>query len=306
VRRRCVVDGHHHRADLTLAVSESDRIAAAQAYIDALVSHDGSVVPFAPECTRIEQGVKNGFSGKHLRRSLSRGPQYRIIQSITTPEFTVVDDEVRSRYQVLTTFSAAGRRAAARVDETFVIPASDGLIHHIRVRFHPTLVRSDPVSESSGPTSSGSPKPAPRGLNSPRTTTIIKWMSRAQTFLYKKTGGRLGGTFLQGAPVALLTTTGRKSGEPRVSPLLYLREGNRVVLVASKGGAATNPMWYLNLKANPKVSVQIKDEVLHLTARDATDGERAQYWPRLTEMYTSFEDYQSWTDRVIPIVICDP
>jgi deazaflavin-dependent oxidoreductase (nitroreductase family) len=162
------------------------------------------------------------------------------------------------------------------------------------------------VSESSGPTSSGSPKPAPRGLNSPRTTTIIKWMSRAQTFLYKKTGGRLGGTFLQGAPVALLTTTGRKSGEPRVSPLLYLREGNRVVLVASKGGAATNPMWYLNLKANPKVSVQIKDEVLHLTARDATDGERAQYWPRLTEMYTSFEDYQSWTDRVIPIVICDP
>lgn len=306
MRRRCVVDGHHHRADLTLAVSESDRIAAAQAYIDALVSHDGSVVPFAPECTRIEQGVKNGFSGKHLRRSLSRGPQYRIIQSITTPEFTVVDDEVRSRYQVLTTFSAAGRRAAARVDETFVIPASDGLIHHIRVRFHPTLVRSDPVSESSGPTSSGSPKPAPRGLNSPRTTTIIKWMSRAQTFLYKKTGGRLGGTFLQGAPVALLTTTGRKSGEPRVSPLLYLREGNRVVLVASKGGAATNPMWYLNLKANPKVSVQIKDEVLHLTARDATDGERAQYWPRLTEMYTSFEDYQSWTDRVIPIVICDP
>ncbi len=306
MRRRGVVDGHHHRADLTLAVSESDRIAAAQAYIDALVSHDGSVVPFAPECTRIEQGVKNGFSGKHLRRSLSRGPQYRIIQSITTPEFTVVDDEVRSRYQVLTTFSAAGRRAAARVDETFVIPASDGLIHHIRVRFHPTLVRSDPVSVSSGPKSSGSPKPAPRGLNSPRTTTIIKWMSRAQTFLYKKTGGRLGGTFLQGAPVALLTTTGRKSGEPRVSPLLYLREGNRVVLVASKGGAATNPMWYLNLKANPKVSVQIKDEVLHLTARDATDGERAQYWPRLTEMYTSFEDYQSWTDRVIPIVICDP
>ena len=149
-------------------------------------------------------------------------------------------------------------------------------------------------------------KPAPRGLNSPQTTTIIKWMSRAQTFLYKKTGGKLGGTFLQGAPVALLTTTGRKTGEPRVSPLLYLRDGNRVVLVASKGGAANNPMWYLNLKANPTVSIQIKDEVLHLRARDATDAERAQYWPRLTEMYTSFDDYQSWTDRVIPIVICDP
>lgn len=255
-------------------------------------------MPFAPDCTRVEQGIKNGFSGKHLRRSLARGPQYRIIQSTSTPEFTVVGDEVRSRYQVLTMFSVAGRRAGARVDETFVIPASDGLIHHIRVRFHPTLVRSTTVSSSL--------KPAPRGLNSPQTTTIIKWMSRAQTFLYKKTGGRLGGKFLQGAPVALLTTTGRKTGEPRVSPLLYLREGNRVVLVASKGGAANNPMWYLNLKANPTVSIQIKDEVLQLRARDATDAERAQYWPRLTEMYTSFDDYQSWTDRVIPIVICDP
>ena len=131
-------------------------------------------------------------------------------------------------------------------------------------------------------------------------------MARAQTWMYKKSGGRIGGTFLQGAPVALLTTTGRKSGQARVSPLLYLREGDRVVLVASKGGAAANPLWYLNLKANPKVSVQIKDEVLHLTARDATDDERTRYWPKLVAMYSSFDDYQSWTDRVIPVVICDP
>jgi deazaflavin-dependent oxidoreductase (nitroreductase family) len=156
------------------------------------------------------------------------------------------------------------------------------------------------VSNKSGP------KPPPRGLNSPQTNTIIKWMSRAQTWIYRKTDGRLGGTFLQGAPVALLTTTGRKSGEPRVSPLLYLREGNRIVLVASKGGSASNPMWYANLKADPKVSVQIKDEVLHLTARDATAEERARYWPKLVEIYSSFDDYQAWTDRVIPVVICDP
>jgi len=91
-----------------------------------------------------------------------------------------------------------------------------------------------------------------------------------------------------------------------VSPLLFLREGNRIVLIASQGGAATNPMWYLNLKANPKVSVQIKDEVLQLTARDATEDERAQYWPKMTQMYSSFDDYQSWTDRRIPVVICDP
>ncbi len=146
----------------------------------------------------------------------------------------------------------------------------------------------------------------PRGLNSPQTKHIIKWMSRANTFLYKKTDGRVGGKFLKGAPVALLTTIGRKTGEPRVSPLLYLREGNRVILVASQGGAATNPMWYLNLKANPKVTIQIKDEVLHLTARDATEQEKAEYWPKLVAMYSSFDDYQSWTDRVIPVVICDP
>ena len=151
-----------------------------------------------------------------------------------------------------------------------------------------------------------SAKPAPKSLNSPTTKVIIKWMSRAQTFLYKRSGGKVAGSFLQGAPVALLTTTGRKTGEPRVSPLLFLREGDRVVLVASQGGAAKHPMWYLNLKADPKITVQIKDEVLYLTARDATEQERAEYWPKLVEMYSSFDDYQSWTDRVIPIVICDP
>lgn len=293
MRRRGVVDGDHHRADLTPIIGDAARIAAAQAYIDALVSHDGGAVPFAPDCTRVEQGIKNGYSGNHLRRSLTRGPQYRIITATTAPEYTVDGDEVRARYQVLTALSLAGRRAGARVDETFTV-RSDGLIHHIGVRFHPTISRSATV-----------PKPAPRGLNSPQTARIIKWMSRAQTWLYKKTDGRLGGTFLQGAPVALLTTTGRKTGEPRVSPLLYLREGNRIVLIASKGGAASNPLWYLNLKADPKVTVQIRDEVLTLTARDATEEERAHYWPKMAAMYTSFDDYQSWTDRVIPVVICD-
>ena len=98
-------------------------------------------MPFAPDCTRVEQGVKNGFSGKHLRRSLNRGPQYRIIKHITPADYTVVGDEVRARYTVQTRFSVRGRRAGAHVDETFVIPPSDGLIHHIRVRFHPTLVK---------------------------------------------------------------------------------------------------------------------------------------------------------------------
>lgn len=146
----------------------------------------------------------------------------------------------------------------------------------------------------------------PRALNSAGTGVVIKWMSRINTWLYKATGGRIGGKFLQGAPVALLTTTGRKTGQPRISPLLYLRDGDRVIVVASHGGREKNPMWYLNLKANPQVQVQIKKEVLNLTARDATEEERAKYWPQLVKMYSSYEDYQSWTDRTIPIVICEP
>jgi F420H(2)-dependent quinone reductase len=132
----------------------------------------------------------------------------------------------------------------------------------------------------------------------------MKWMSRANTWIYRRSNGKLGGTF-QKAPVALLTTTGRKTGEPRVSPLLYLREGDRVILGASRAGSDKHPLWYLNLRVDPNVSVQIKDEVLRLRARDATAEERKEYWPKLVAMYPNFEDYQSWTDRVIPIVICD-
>lgn len=125
-----------------MAVSESDRIAAAQAYIDALVSHDGDSVPFAPDCVRIEMGLKTGFSGNHLRRSLNRGPQFRIIAATTQPEYTVSGDQVRAVYNVLTKASFGGRRVTARVDETFVIPAVDGNIHHIRARFHPFVQRA--------------------------------------------------------------------------------------------------------------------------------------------------------------------
>ncbi len=124
-------------------ISDTDRIAIAQGYIDALVSHDGDAVKFAPGCTRIEQGIKTGFSGKHLRRSLSRGPQYRIIGATSTPEYTIVGDEVRATYNVLTKFVVGRRRVAARVDEVFLIPPRDGQIQHITVRFRPLLQRSD-------------------------------------------------------------------------------------------------------------------------------------------------------------------
>jgi hypothetical protein len=122
-------------------VSETDRVAAAEAYIDALVSHDADAVPFAPGCIRIEQGVKTGFSGNHLRRSLNRGPQYRIIAATTDRSFRVEGDEVHATFEVVTKLAFGGRRVVARVDETFLIPPTDGKIYHIRVRFDPRVQR---------------------------------------------------------------------------------------------------------------------------------------------------------------------
>ena len=133
----------------------------------------------------------------------------------------------------------------------------------------------------------------------------VKWMSRINTFMYRRSDGKgLGGNF-QGIPVAILTTTGRKSGERRDSPLYFHRDGDTVVFAASKGGSDKHPLWYLNLKADPNVEVQIKDEVLKLTARDAGVDERNLYWPKLVEMYPTYEDYQSWTARKIPLVVCE-
>ena len=128
-----------------MGVSEADRIAAAQAYIDALVTHDADAVPFAPDCVRTEVGLKTGFSGNHLRRSLNRGLQYRVIAATTPPEYTVIGDEVRAVYDVLSKVALGGRRVATRVDETFLIPEDDGLIHHIRASLRMFIHQQQPA-----------------------------------------------------------------------------------------------------------------------------------------------------------------
>ncbi|EID73219.1 hypothetical protein WSS_A34110 [Rhodococcus opacus M213] len=152
----------------------------------------------------------------------------------------------------------------------------------------------------------------PPGLDSKWTVSFIKWMSKINVVLYRRTGGRLGSkwrvgsAFPRGLPVCLLTTTGRKSGEPRISPLLFLEDGDRIILVASQGGLPKHPMWYLNLRANPEVTVQVKSRVRPMTAHVADPEERARLWPRLVDMYPDFDNYQAWTDRTIPVVVCDP
>lgn len=152
----------------------------------------------------------------------------------------------------------------------------------------------------------------PDQLDSPIVARIIKLGSRFNARLYALTGGRLGGTWRIGAglrkpvPVCLLTTVGRKSGQPRTAPLLYLRDGERIVVVASQGGLARNPAWYLNLVAEPQVTIQIGSRTADYRARTAGPEERAALWPRLTELYADFDTYDAWTDREIPVVICEP
>ncbi len=126
-------------------VSDADRIAAARAYIEALATHRADAVPFAPGCTRTEVGLKTGFSGNHLRRSLNGGLQYRVIESVSDPEFTVLEDTVRAQFELSTKPTLFGRKVGARVDETFLIPAESpsgqAQIHHIRADIRPFLTR---------------------------------------------------------------------------------------------------------------------------------------------------------------------
>jgi deazaflavin-dependent oxidoreductase (nitroreductase family) len=124
--------------------------------------------------------------------------------------------------------------------------------------------------------------------------------------LYKVSGGRVGGRISKTAPVLLLTTTGRKSGKQRTTPLLYLEDAGRYVVVASVGGAPKHPAWYLNLLSNPEAAVRIGSKQVAVVAKSADPEERARLWALVTEMYAGYDGYQAKTSRVIPVVILTP
>jgi deazaflavin-dependent oxidoreductase (nitroreductase family) len=107
-------------------------------------------------------------------------------------------------------------------------------------------------------------------------------------------------------PTLLLTTTGRKSGRELTLPLIFGRSGPNYVVVASKGGAPAHPAWYLNLQANPEVKVQVKGEKYTAHAHTADAAERATLWPMMVEIYGPYADYQTKTDRQIPVVVLKP
>lgn len=122
---------------------------------------------------------------------------------------------------------------------------------------------------------------------------------------FRANHGKVGGGFA-GAPLLLLHTTGAKSGRERVNPVMYRDLDGRYAVFASKGGAPTNPDWYHNLLANPSVQAEIGTDTLRLTARVASQAERAEIWPTWKSDYPGFAEYEAKTSRQIPVVILEP
>jgi F420H(2)-dependent quinone reductase len=156
------------------------------------------------------------------------------------------------------------------------------------------------------------PQDRPKQLDSPLLPKIFKYAGKAHVWVYRRTGGRVGGKWRIGAgfrkpvPTLLLEHRGRKSGKVFVTPLLYMLDGPNVVIVASQGGRPDDPQWYRNLVANPDTYVEIGSERWAVRAVTAEAQERARLWPKLVDVYADFENYQSWTEREIPVVVLQP
>ena len=130
-------------------------------------------------------------------------------------------------------------------------------------------------------------------------------MSSTHVFFYKLSGGRIGGR-IHKADVLLLTTTGRKTGKKRTTPLLYVRDGNRLVIIASNGGRPIDPSWWMNLKRNPIAMVQVKSLKETIYAQRAIGSEKERLWRLMTNVYPAYDNYLKKTDRDIPVVVLMP
>jgi deazaflavin-dependent oxidoreductase (nitroreductase family) len=122
---------------------------------------------------------------------------------------------------------------------------------------------------------------------------------------FRANDGKVGGPF-EGAPVLLLTSTGARSGERRTTPVMYLPDGGRMVIFASKGGAPTNPAWYHNLLANPSATVEVGADTVDVDAAVTSGEERSRLFDRQAELFPQFKDYAEKTNREIPVVALSP
>jgi deazaflavin-dependent oxidoreductase (nitroreductase family) len=133
----------------------------------------------------------------------------------------------------------------------------------------------------------------------------VRLAGRSQSALYRLTAGRLGGRFGRG-PVLLLTTTGRRSGEPRCTAVLYGKDGSRLVVVGSNTGSESPPAWALNLLANPGAEVQIGRKRTRVRARQVDGSERTRLWRLMSEQYQGFDIYRTRTARDLKVFLLDP
>ncbi len=132
--------------------------------------------------------------------------------------------------------------------------------------------------------------------------SLIRLFMKAHVSLYRRTGGKIGG----GAHLLILTTTGRKSGVERDTPLFFFRDGEQYIIIASAGGAPKHPTWWLNLQSNPQAKIQVGARVISVEAKQAEGEERARLWAIIAENYKNFVGYQKRTTREIPVVILTP
>ena len=142
----------------------------------------------------------------------------------------------------------------------------------------------------------------------PGTPVFKAWnqVTRANVWLYRASGGRIGGKY-DTAPVCILHHTGAKSGVVRETPLVYMPDGENVVIVASMGGNPKNPAWYHNLKAHPATTVEVRGTRKPVTARFVDDEpERSALWSRLLQIWPAWEDYQARTTRRLPVIVLEP
>jgi deazaflavin-dependent oxidoreductase (nitroreductase family) len=122
---------------------------------------------------------------------------------------------------------------------------------------------------------------------------------------FRANSGRVGGPF-EGAPLLLLHTVGARSGKPRVNPTMYLPDGNRYIVFASKAGADRNPDWYANLRAHPDTRIEVGDQILDVRAAELHGAERDEKFQQQAAMYPGFARYQQMTDRKIPVIALTP
>lgn len=136
-------------------------------------------------------------------------------------------------------------------------------------------------------------------------TAIVRQTCQDHLRQYVDSNGEEGFVF-RGAPILILTTTGWKSGEKRRVPLMFGRDGDDYLLVASLGGASEHPYWYRNLVAHPEAEIQVKADHIRVRARTATAAERPRLWALMNEVYPTYQSYQDRTEREIPVVVLEP